>query len=156
MKRCECGGDLKAGPQRLSAVAGGRRFRATVTAPVCRRCRASFVDGRLLERFDLAIACDLAMRGPADGETFRFLRKAIGLAAATLAELLGVSAETISRWENGQRAVDGPAWITVGTLVLERAGRPTSTLDRLGVLARDARPASPVTLVVQPQAATKM
>lgn len=150
MKKCECGGETKAGAERLSAVVGGRRFRASITAPICRRCGESFVDARLLERFDVAIACDLATRGPADGETFRFLRKAVGLPAAKLASLLGVSAETISRWENGQRDVDGPSWITVGSLVLEHAGRPTSTLERLTALARGARPTSPVTLDLAP------
>lgn len=36
-----------------------------------------------------------------DGDVLKFARKSLGLRQADFAELLGVSPETVSRWENG-------------------------------------------------------
>jgi hypothetical protein len=48
-----------------------------------------------------------------------------------VADLLGVTPETMSRWENGQRPVDRAAWLTLGSVVLEQASRRPETLERL-------------------------
>lgn len=100
-------------------------------AAACKRCHAVFIPAAGLERIDLAVACELAMRAPPAGEAFRFIRRALGLKAMDLAVLLRVTAETVSRWENDQRTVDANAWISVGSLALERASLPTATLHRL-------------------------
>jgi predicted transcriptional regulator len=112
----------------------GRSFVIVVPARVCRDCDALFLDGPCLERAELEVACELARTGPSDGESFRFMRKALAMRATDIASLIAVSPETISRWENGQRTVDRIAWITVGTMVLEKAKRATSTLERLMAL----------------------
>lgn len=39
------------------------------------------------------------------GEEIRFLRKEMGLSAVKLAEILGVSKVTVSRWETGQERI---------------------------------------------------
>jgi DNA-binding XRE family transcriptional regulator len=85
------------------------------------------------------------MEGPVNGGTLRALRKALGFTAAHLADLLSVTAETISRWENGPRRVDRSAWIVVGSMVLESANLPTSTLARLKAIAC---PPTPVTVTI--------
>ena len=60
-----------------------------------------------------------------EGDEIRFLRKACELTAKELAELLQVTAETVSRWENGKAPI-GPSTekllrIHVGLALKERA-----------------------------------
>jgi hypothetical protein len=100
-------------------------------AAACKRCHAVFIPAGGLERIDLEVACELAMRATPSGAALRFLRRTLGLKAVELGVLLRVTAETVSRWENDQRTIDANAWISVGSLVLERALLPTQTLLRL-------------------------
>ena len=86
---------------------------------------------------ELSIAAAIA-EGPPSAEGFAFIRKALGFTAARLGELLGVRAETISRWENDASSFDRATWLALGDLALERAGLKTSTLARLERLARGA------------------
>lgn len=88
-----------------------------------------------LVRAELEMASMLALEGPMKGAAFKFMRVTLGLPAKDLARLLTVTPETVSRWENGARAVDLAAWMTLGALVLERAGKPTETMKRLDRLA---------------------
>jgi len=83
---------------------------------------------------ELSIALAIA-DGPPSGDGFAFIRKALGFTATKLSELLGVRAETISRWENEASTFDRATWLAVGDLVLERAGRSASPLARLERLA---------------------
>lgn len=132
MDRCpQCGGGIGRSKKTQRFTVEGTNFVVNVPAYVCRQCKAVFMEGTALERADLEVACVLASRGPASGETFRFMRKTLGMRAVVLASLLGVTPETISRWENEQRSVDGNAWIVLGSIALERAGHPSSTLKRL-------------------------
>jgi YgiT-type zinc finger domain-containing protein len=152
MTKCpSCGGRLlKTRTEEVVEVAK-RRFVAKLPAQACRACGTTEVDVKALERLELEVACELARRGPACGETFRYLRKALGMRALDLAELLDLTAETVSRWENDQRAVDGPAWIALGSMVLEKAQQSTSTLERLRALrapVMERAGAHPVRIVV--------
>jgi DNA-binding transcriptional regulator YiaG len=90
-----------------------------------------------LGRAEMAIATALALEGPVHGEAFRFMRGALGMTAKALAELLGVAPETVSRWETGERDVDRGAWLTLGSLVLERAGQPPAVQVRMSRLAQE-------------------
>ena len=83
---------------------------------------------------ELSIAAAIA-EGPPSGDGFAFIRKALGFTAARLGELLGVRAETISRWENDASSFDRATWLALGDLALERAGLKTSSLARLERLA---------------------
>lgn len=136
MRKCpHCDGTVARSKRERTSAVAGTWFVARVDTYACRRCRAVFLAGPALERLDLEIACFLARRASPSGETLRFLRKALGLRGVALASLLQVTAETLSRWERGQRGVDANAWITVGSLVLEKSGRPTATYERLSALA---------------------
>lgn len=140
MQKCsQCGGDLVLAKKEQVCIVDGTKFVATVPSYACRRCRGTFLPGRALEAFDLAIACVLAERGEPSGERLRFLRRALGLRSLALAALLRVTPETLSRWERGQRKVDVMAWITVGSLVLEKAVRAPATAERLTRLSRPSR-----------------
>lgn len=100
----------------------GQTFTAEVPARRCGACDAVFFDGPALKEFERAAARELARHGPALGETFRFMRKALGVRGADLAELLDVPPETLSRWETGKLAMARTAWLTLSSLVLDFDG----------------------------------
>lgn len=68
---------------------------------------------------EAAVARALVAAGAADGDTLKWLRKTAGLRAADLADLLGVTAKTVSRWETGETPIDRATLLTLG----RRAGR---------------------------------
>lgn len=135
MRTCpQCGGRIGTSKTEQSHDVAGHRFLVKSPALVCRRCRTTFMTGPALEQALLEIACLLAMRASPSGEALRFMRKVLGIRAGALATLLSVTAETVSRWENDQRAMDANAWIAVGSILLEHAGRPPKTYERLAAL----------------------
>lgn len=76
---------------------------------VCKKCGMTSVTVPYPER--LAAAAAVYRCGVADkllGQEIRFLRKSLAWTAAKLAEKVGVTPETISRWEN-DKAPMGPA-----------------------------------------------
>lgn len=52
--------------------------------------------------------CILEKKSLLSGPEIRFLRKNMGLTATKLSKKIGVSNETISRWENGTQAITKP------------------------------------------------
>lgn len=110
------------------------RFVAELPVTVCSKCDESHMDHEVLVAFEREVARRLAERGPATGETFRFMRKAVALPAKEVAELLGTTPETVSRWENGGRAVDRNAWTTLSSLVLDEISGRHAVRERLRTL----------------------
>lgn len=105
----------------------GRKFTRSAPCRQCKKCGERYVDAVQLLAFDAEVATYVALHGLATGETFRLLRKGLGLTAQQISELLRVAPETISRWENGQRDVDLSAWAMVASLLAEeRLGRPSA------------------------------
>lgn len=149
MRRCtEYGGELEKKTTTERRKVAGQTFTAELPAEGCKACSETYVDASALEAYELAIARALATSGANSGEAFRFQRKALGLRASDLAELLGVAAETMSRWETGQREVNRGALVTLGSLVLDRCEGRATTLDRLRTLRQAPRLAKVVTLHV--------
>jgi DNA-binding transcriptional regulator YiaG len=99
----------------VSRALAGATFTATVAGEQCARCGATYAGQAALERVDQFVARDLAAAGVASGDALRFMRKVVGIPAREFAELLGVAPETVSRWENGQRAVDPTALRSAGS-----------------------------------------
>ena len=124
----------------------GRKFKADLAAQVCRKCGEAIVALGELDRFEIEVALSLAQAGAHSGDAIRTLRKAIGLSGTALAELLDVSLETVSRWENGGRAAPLSAVATLGALVLDHAAGSTTTTDRLQALRKGPRLAKVVRL----------
>ena len=119
----------------------GHLFVAFLPAKRCNACGKVYFDAAILERFELYVAAALAEAGVKSGAAFRFMRKAIGMRAAELAQLLDVSAETVSRWETAKRSVDRGALALLGGLVRDAIAGRTSTLEQLRAL-REPRPLS--------------
>jgi putative zinc finger/helix-turn-helix YgiT family protein len=135
MKRCpNCDGkvDKTAAPE--SVKVGRHVFIAQVPAFKCRDCGEIYFDGPALERLELLAAVELAKAGEAIPESMRFMRKALGLKAAELAELLDVTPETVSRWETGKQSLEHRAMAVLGSLVIERAEGRTAVLETLRAL----------------------
>lgn len=124
----------------LVRTVAGREFKAVVPSQICPQCGETYDDLGELARFDLSVAGELAREGPVSGESLRFMRKAVGLPAAELADLLGVTPEPVSRWEHGKLAFDRRTFALVGMLVLDRREGRSATADLLRDLGRE-RPA---------------
>ncbi|HWV37398.1 MAG TPA: hypothetical protein VN033_02860 [Vulgatibacter sp.] len=141
MKCPSCGSaELEDAEVELEREVCGRRFKATGLALRCGRCGEEVVQFGVLGMFDLAIAADLAQRGPPSAEAFRFMRKAIALPAKELADLLAVTPETVSRWENDKLPVERRALALLSSIVLDKVEGRTATLERLRALAAPASP----------------
>ena len=131
MNKCpSCGGTLAASRKRQTQSVGGRDFVVTVATEACRACGSVFLENASLQRAQIEIACEVARHGPVSGEAFRFLRKALGIRAIVVADLFGVTPETISRWENGQRPVDKAAETRLTRLAMLGASRLRRVLSR--------------------------
>src|SRR5882724_2653632 len=81
----------------------GRRFTADVPSRKCTSCAELLISGPGLRAFERAITLELVRGGEVGPEGFRWLRKAAGLKAVRLAELLDVTPMQVSRWENGRK-----------------------------------------------------
>lgn len=133
MKRCaQCNGTKLTKVEATEKVHVGKwTFTATLPATKCAACGESYINGEVLGRFELSAARKLAELGIREGAAFKFMRKALGMRAADLAELLSVTPETVSRWENDKNEVDLAAFVTLGALVADKLEGRTTTLDRL-------------------------
>lgn len=111
--------ELQDGSTKLHSEVAGQNFSAEASALVCPNCGESLVDGKVQERFELEVAWKLAF-GPPAGEPFRFMRKALGLKADTVADLLQTTPETVSRWETGKIRMDAKAYALMAMMILDR------------------------------------
>jgi len=136
MKRCtECGGtELRQVLEPAELRIGPRVFVGELEVMRCDACGETFTSGQAGEAFELAAARWLAEHGFTTGEEIRFMRKAAGLRAADLAELLDVSPEAVSHWETGKHQAGHGTLATIAALVLDALEGSTATRDRLRAL----------------------
>jgi putative zinc finger/helix-turn-helix YgiT family protein len=106
-------------------------FTAQLPALVCEACGEASYAGEDLHRFELAAARKLAEIAEPSGEAVRFLRKSIGLKAIDLAQLLHITPETLSRWENEKLAVDENSFLILGDLEEDHCTGSKRTRERL-------------------------
>lgn len=112
----------------------GGKVRAVVEnvpALVCRSCGEAVVTGEDLARAELIAASRLIDAGARSGALLSWTRRALGLLATDLAALLGITAETVSRWENDRVEPEPAIWNVVADLVADRLEGRTRTQDRL-------------------------
>lgn len=123
------------GSKALKRVVGGHTFEGTVPAQVC-PCGEALISHQALGHFEAAVARALVTAGAADGDTLKWLRKTAGLRAADLADLLGVTAKTVSRWETGETPIDRATLLTLGRLADDAGEGRSATADALRAMAR--------------------
>lgn len=126
----------------------GVTFLAELEAEVCGACGESYVHGNVLEKFELAIAAELAKLGRCTPEAFKFMRKVLAMRAIDLAKLLDVAPETVSRWENRGLPVEPRAFALLGILVSERRAGRHEAYEHLLALQGPASVTEPVRLNV--------
>ncbi|GAC1344342.1 MAG: hypothetical protein NVSMB23_19130 [Myxococcales bacterium] len=113
----------------------GRRFTAAVPARKCASCGELLISGAGLRAFERAITLELARGGEVGPQGFRWLRRAAGLKAVRLADLLDVTAMQVSRWENGRKPLERRAVALVSVLALEQLEEKAAPRDVLEALA---------------------
>ena len=82
----------------------------------CTPCHDLVFSDAEVERQDNEIAMKLVEQGITTAREFRFVRKAAGLEAIDVANLLDVKPETISRWESGAVPLPRLAAFALGEL----------------------------------------
>jgi putative zinc finger/helix-turn-helix YgiT family protein len=122
-------GTLKRGTTRHEVAISKVVFVGELRAEVCSHCDEALVWAGELGNFEHAIAAQLVKLGLRTGPAFKFMRKVFGIRAVDLAELLGVAAETVSRWENGKP--DALAFAALGGIVQDRLAGTDFTAQRL-------------------------
>lgn len=115
---------------------------------VCASCGERYYEAKDLVAAEDAVTLELVARGVRDAVVFKHLRKTLGLKATELADLLGVAAETVSRWENGHNEPDRAVWATLELLVEDHYAGRTTTRDRLRALAEAQTPRRPIPLTL--------
>jgi DNA-binding transcriptional regulator YiaG len=112
----------------------GHTFTAQLPAEKCETCGQVVIQGEDVRLFELRVAVELAKAGLRSAESFKYLRKAVGLAEDGLADLLDVPAEFVGYWESGSWPVDPRAHAVLCALVLAKIEERPATLDPLRVL----------------------
>ena len=151
IRKCpECGRPLRSKRVNYEFNVGSAVFSGDVRALVCEKCGEELTDGSEMVRLELEAAVVLTLYKPA-GDAIRFFRSVLNLKAMEFAELVGVAAETVSRWENGVREIDAAAWAHLCSMVMDKSLGVTTALDRLRANAevRD-RPVPTRKLVLKP------
>jgi CheY-like chemotaxis protein/DNA-binding transcriptional regulator YiaG len=109
----------------------GRVFTGGIRALECDACEAVELDPTSLRQFELVSACRLADSGARSGSACRFIRKALGLARADVADLLDVPLAAIVRWERGDENAPRMVVGLLGCFAHDRLNGRDATVDRL-------------------------
>jgi DNA-binding transcriptional regulator YiaG len=124
----------------------GHTFTASLPADKCQACGQIAIQGHDMKLFELRVAIELAKAGLRNGESFKFLRKALGAQASGVAELLDVPVEFVGYWEKGAWPVDPRAHAVLCSLVLGKYEHRPLSLDCLAVLREPRKLASKMRL----------
>jgi putative zinc finger/helix-turn-helix YgiT family protein len=122
----------------------GVTFTGHLAAQKCEICGETIVSGEVGKRFDLELAGRLAGLGLIAPEAFKFMRKALGLRASDLSQLLGTTPEAVSRWENGVHKIDRATFLALASLVRDRLEQRSWTTETLNAVAEQRTPTEPV------------
>jgi len=141
VSRCvKCGGtELPEVDHVLPMTVAGQKFELANVMQVCANCHEAYLAPELLERFEKRAALELARAGVRTAEAVRFMRKGLGMRAQDFAELIGQTAENISRVENGKVPPDLRTVSILGSLLEDQENGTTATLDKLRALRGQKR-----------------
>ncbi|MBX3249581.1 MAG: type II toxin-antitoxin system MqsA family antitoxin [Myxococcales bacterium] len=148
-----CGASMRRATQDVSRSIDSLVFEASLPAAECPECGETTFEFQDLARFDLEVAQSLLEHGARSPATLKFVRKALGLKGVEAADLLSISHETLSRWENGKIRPDLNAVAVLGGLVSDALAGQSTMRDRLRALATPKLPANPIRLRIERQSA---
>lgn len=126
----------------------GHTFTANLPAEKCQACGQICIQGHDMKLFELRIACELAKAGTRTAESFKYLRKALGMDHEGLAQLLDVPVEYVGYWEKGEWPVDPRAQAVLCSFVLAKYEQKPASLDCLAVLREPRKLARKVRLTL--------
>jgi DNA-binding transcriptional regulator YiaG len=126
----------------------GHTFTAQLPAEKCEACGQIAIQGTDMKLFELRVAIELAKAGVRNAEAFKYLRKAVGIEQAGLAELLDVPADFVGYWEKGDWPVDPRAHAVLCSLVMAKFEHRPASLDCLAVLREPRKLARKVRLIL--------
>ncbi len=115
---------------------------------VCSSCDERYIGPVVLEA-EHAVTRELLVRQIRDPAVFKRFRKCAGLKSLELAELLAVTPETVSHWENGHSEPSRAVWTILDALAEDYLTGRTTTLDRLRAPAAAHIPKRPVRLTLK-------
>jgi len=102
----------------------------SVTLPVCQKCSEYVLPAAIHEGVELRAALVAFTQAPTvTGSMLRFARKALGFTQPALAERIGTTFESISRWEREERPMEPWVPLTVLGLVRERLMPPPKNVE---------------------------
>jgi len=130
-------GELQPCTAEHSRELDGTRFAMSIDGLLCSACNERIFSDDEVERFEQALTKSMAYRPPGR-EGFRWLRRRLGLSGVEVAELLGTTPETVSRWETGKRDIDKSMWVLLGRVAVEAIQGRSDTRAAL-LLSREKR-----------------
>ena len=134
MKCHKCSSEMNRAKLSHVIEVGADRFEVEVLGWECPEDGETLVEGDQIERAELAVASELACAGRVNKDSFRFLRVVLRWSGREAAERLGVTPETISRWENGQRELERFAWLVLASIVRDKKDKRDDTQQLLDVV----------------------
>lgn len=114
----KCDGVMRYKTKTEPIAIGGQPFTVTLPAFVCPKDGSWIAEPDVLREMNRQALHFIVTHGPVNGTTLKYLRYRLELKAADLAELLGVTPETFSRWETGAMPVNRLAWTLVARMVV--------------------------------------
>jgi putative zinc finger/helix-turn-helix YgiT family protein len=103
----------------------------------CPNCGEFEVSIPRIEQLHRTLASVLIQKGtPFTGAEIRFLRKFLGWSGSDFAQHIGVTPETVSRWEQGKETMSAPADRALRLMVVTREPAAEYPLERLKDIAR--------------------
>lgn len=144
MKCLSCGATMKSRRENFKYDACGLPYVTLVGVEVsrCSKCGEFEVAVPRSEDLHRVIATSVARkRGRLQAAEVRFLRKWLGWSGADFAERMGVSPETVSRWETGAQQMGATADRLLRLMVASREPERDYSLDLLkGIDVAERRP----------------
>ena len=132
MRCCDCESleIVDADIEERFAVAG-RSFAVVVPGTRCAKCGNYYLRADTVVAVERSVAAELARRGDVSPAAVRDMRKTIPLRRDDLAAMLGVTTDTIVRWESGEEPIERNAAALLSMMVLDRLEGRTNTIDHL-------------------------
>ena len=135
MKCLNCGHKMKAsvGPYKYSECGLDGVTLVDVDVRQCSACGETEVSIPRIEELHKTIALIIARKDSRlSPKEIRFLRTYLGYSSVDFANRIGVSAEQVSRWENGKNSMQKPTELLVRLLVLSEKPLDSYSFVELG------------------------